>query len=1058
MRGFALPRATVGSLQGADLPGNREAGLQDGFPSQILPRIIVVVAVYFCFHLLSNEPLPWVVFTLFSTAAAILCALNKPWRARKITRRVLYKILESGALHMTVLLLWSFGLRLLGPLRTLMIEGAELPLSYLLNRGATGKPLSKRKKQGLVLMLVAYTLVAMDASVGLPSSELNTRMVSGVKTRLKETSHNIDLMRNKIPRLRRKLLSIDSDEQANPGVNSGKKVANGSRPAGKTGQPVDSKSMNMNSKRLEKTTKISDDGKRGIRSGKGAKKEDLREQAQNGTGYDKERIDSNSKGLHDDKEQEKKNRKGGNKGGIESKRNSRHEYKKVGDNRRRVKVGEYGGNSELVKEGQDGEKAMEKEKRERQPESQEEGAESGSLRGDENKGPQGQMALDPAMDRGKEEHKLREGESGRKEDEQGSLWDEKKPADPVRKVIEPEPAGEKDARAELPGNSSQTGSGKHMDEDRTKAGVENRRIEIREVHSRNTTHQNTTVASEARHHPASGTGASAQDGKEPKEELKTEREAEDGNVQARIEKMEKEAIEAVLHAEELDQNPIPRASYRFSFLPFLGVCSVATACLTHQAMLKTDAKLRKVLGSEKWQCSISLAAAGLLSLPLVVISSLWRGTVFNSLYSPWTLVAALTLLVVPYQVESYSATRTISQLTAGFLIIFLVMVGDFFFGYSSDGGVSFFLVVALPIYALGLLTLAREAHQDHDVLDLESSLLALIREMEALIVSIPSSLRQLRAHLKETRDDHESWQLFSFLIFQALMVFVEALYGSITSSLGLLTVSSDTLLCCCALFISLVGARLADTRGPSEFLSYGYERTEPVCAFINCVLLVFVGILVFLESVERSIEGALVEENRVLVITAIGCCFNCLGLLFFPLDRRDLSIRTAFLHILANTLASGSLFVSTALRRFLEIYWADGLISALVGMFVLASAVQPMILSADCLILRVPVAKDTALKNLKKKIQNHSGVVLIHSIHLWSLTSSKLVLSMRVFVADDYDPLSVKAEIRDMVMKDFQGAESVIQVLQDHALHGRVTDIDEVSMAGASREVSGILL
>mmetsp|Transcript_19771 Transcript_19771/g.78728 ORF Transcript_19771/g.78728 Transcript_19771/m.78728 type:complete len:941 (-) Transcript_19771:2135-4957(-) len=908
MRGFALPRATVGSLQGTELPGNRDAGLQDGFPLQMLPRIIVVAAVYFCFHLLSNEPLPWVVFTLFVTAAAILFSLNKPWRARKISRRVLYKIFESGALHMTVLLLWSFGLRLLGPLRTLMIEGAELPLSYLLNRGATGKPLSKRKKQGLVLMLVAYTLVAMDASVGLPSSELNTRMVSGVKTRLEETSHNIDLMRKKIPRLQRKLLSVDRDEQANPGVDPGRNRGEGRRSGGRTRRPVDSKPMKTTSKRLEKTTKKAEEHTKATRSGKGGSKERLREQKGINAGDEKEPIHPKPKGLHDNKEQEKKNRKGGNRGGTEARRNNSREDKIVGDD---------GGDSDLMKESQEGKKGGDEEKREGEPESQEEGADSGSLWDVEGKGRQGQMALDLTLNRGKEEHKSREGETGRKEDEHGSLWDEKKPAAPVRKGTEPEPAGEKDGHAELPDKSSQTGSVKHVDGDQAKAGVEKRRIEVPEMESRNRTHQNTTVDSEARQRPAlaPGAGASGQDRKEPTEQLKAEREAKDGDVQARIKKMEKEAIEAVLHVEELDQNPIPQASYSFSFLPFLAVCSVATSCLTYQVMLETDTKLRKVLGSEKWQSSISIAAAGLLSLPMVVISSLWRGSAFNTLYSPWTLAAALTLLVVPYQVESYSATRTISQLTAGFLIIFLVMVVDFFFGYSSDGGVSFFLVVALPIYSLGLLTLAREAHQDRDVLDLENSLLALIREMEALIVSIPSSLRHLRAHLKETRDDHESWQLFSFLIFQALMVFVEALYGSITSSLGLLTVSSDTLLCCCALFISLVGARLADTRGPTEFLSYGYERTEPVCAFINCVLLVFVGILVFLESVERSIEGALVEENRVLVITAIGCCFNCLGLLFFPLDRRDLSIRTAFLHILANTLASGSLFVSTALRR-----------------------------------------------------------------------------------------------------------------------------------------------
>lgn len=188
-------------------------------------------------------------------------------------------------------------------------------------------------------------------------------------------------------------------------------------------------------------------------------------------------------------------------------------------------------------------------------------------------------------------------------------------------------------------------------------------------------------------------------------------------------------------------------------------------------------------------------------------------------------------------------------------------------------------------------------------------------ELSKLVGHFGSAHRYLRAYIKDTREHRESWQLLSFLLFQGFMVIVEAIYGRCTGSLGLLTVSSDSLLCCCALCISLLGTHLMQTRPPTSKFSYGFDRLEPLCAFVNCVLLVFVGVLVFLDSMERHIEGGLVEENRVLVVTFIGCLCNCLGLIFFPLEGSNLSTRGAFSHILANTLTSGGLFLSTAIRR-----------------------------------------------------------------------------------------------------------------------------------------------
>lgn len=171
-----------------------------------------VGSVYICSQQLARGPFFLFISAITFFAAAIFCALNRPWLGRKITNRAALKMCESGLLLLLVLSLWSFGLKHLGPLRTLLVEGAELPVLYLITVAVRRQAYSKRKIQGVGMLFLAYLLVALDASWTVPSREINFRVAKGVQTRLHATSHRIQEMRHRFRRGHRVLLNGEQNE------------------------------------------------------------------------------------------------------------------------------------------------------------------------------------------------------------------------------------------------------------------------------------------------------------------------------------------------------------------------------------------------------------------------------------------------------------------------------------------------------------------------------------------------------------------------------------------------------------------------------------------------------------------------------------------------------------------------------------------------------------------------------------------------------------------------------------------------------------------------------
>lgn len=154
-----------------------------------------VFAAFVSFHYLQDRvALPlYLLFVTFGAALTLLL-LQRPWRGKRIGAKRAKKVLLAGGLLVTTLYTWTAGLRSAGPLRTLLVDGAELPLLYLFAVVTRRELPEKRKTRGAVLMLIAYCLLIWDASGHVPDvSELE-------KSRFgQRAEHMVDRFRHRHP-------------------------------------------------------------------------------------------------------------------------------------------------------------------------------------------------------------------------------------------------------------------------------------------------------------------------------------------------------------------------------------------------------------------------------------------------------------------------------------------------------------------------------------------------------------------------------------------------------------------------------------------------------------------------------------------------------------------------------------------------------------------------------------------------------------------------------------------------------------------------------------------
>jgi len=201
-----------------------------------------------------------------------------------------------------------------------------------------------------------------------------------------------------------------------------------------------------------------------------------------------------------------------------------------------------------------------------------------------------------------------------------------------------------------------------------------------------------------------------------------------------------------------------------------------------------------------------------------------------------------------------------------------------------------------------------------------------------------------------------------------------------------------------ALSLSLLAYRLLKVRS-NENYTYGYRKTSILVALFNAMILfISVGAIAY-EAAHRFFNPEPLPGITIAWVAGIGIIINSVtALLFFRDRKRDLNIRSAYLHLLSDALVSLGLVIGGVVIFYTGWFWVDPALSMFIAITILFSTWNLLRESLRLSLDGVPTEMNlTQVKDAAKKIE---GVKEIHHIHLWGMSTTENALTAHVVIDD----------------------------------------------------------
>jgi cobalt-zinc-cadmium efflux system protein len=244
----------------------------------------------------------------------------------------------------------------------------------------------------------------------------------------------------------------------------------------------------------------------------------------------------------------------------------------------------------------------------------------------------------------------------------------------------------------------------------------------------------------------------------------------------------------------------------------------------------------------------------------------------------------------------------------------------------------------------------------------------------------------------------------------AVYTVAELVGGLMTGSLALLADAGHMLSDVGALALSLFALWIA-RRPATSRRTWGYYRTEILAALANGATLIAISIYVFVEAWERFRDPPQVDAPVMMAIAVGGLLVNLAGLWILSGGRNEsLNVRGAWLHVLTDALGSVQAIVAGALIWAYGWAWADPVASVLIGLLVIYSAWALLREAVAILMESAPAHID--VDEVRDTIISLPGVIAVHDLHVWTITSGMESLSAHLVVEEGREGRALLARVR----------------------------------------------
>jgi cobalt-zinc-cadmium efflux system protein len=255
----------------------------------------------------------------------------------------------------------------------------------------------------------------------------------------------------------------------------------------------------------------------------------------------------------------------------------------------------------------------------------------------------------------------------------------------------------------------------------------------------------------------------------------------------------------------------------------------------------------------------------------------------------------------------------------------------------------------------------------------------------------------MHAHAEDLHDQRTARVLRISLVVTVLYIVLLVVAGIRSHSLALLSEAGHNLSDFLALLLTWV-AVYVQSRPPSATKTFGYQRAGVLAAFVNAASLVLIAFLILYEAAHRLYAPSNVEPKTMMWVAACGVVMNGAIALMLLRTRKDLNIRSAFLHELGDTLSTAAVIVGGWVILETKQTWVDSALSFGIGALVLWSSFGIIRESLNILLEGTP--RGISLHKIAEAVRVIEGVIDVHDLHVWSIGSETHALSCHIRIAD----------------------------------------------------------
>jgi cobalt-zinc-cadmium efflux system protein len=240
--------------------------------------------------------------------------------------------------------------------------------------------------------------------------------------------------------------------------------------------------------------------------------------------------------------------------------------------------------------------------------------------------------------------------------------------------------------------------------------------------------------------------------------------------------------------------------------------------------------------------------------------------------------------------------------------------------------------------------------------------------------------------------------LFS-IILNVIITLAQLIGGIISGSLALISDALHNFSDVLSLVFSFVAHKLSK-RKASLNQTFGLKRAEILAAFVNAATLIIIAFILIYGAIERFFYPQEIESKLVIWLALLGIVVNGVSVLLLKQDAdKNLNMKSAYLHLLTDMMASVAVLIGGLLMLFYEIYWIDSVMTLLIAIYLIIVGIDLLKKATKILMLFTP--ESININEIIKEVHNIKGVNLLHHIHVWHLNEEELHLEAHLDCSDD---------------------------------------------------------